>query len=209
MASLSCPRVLVRRSLSRIPVSLLGQPAHPRACPRPRARPPLSPPHLPRLLSSHPRPGSAVRPASALDHHLPEGTLTDEAPPELRGASSMALPTPQYALAVGETVVVGSKTDDDKRYTIERCVPFAAGSSSPLSGFHTSLTLSHTRGASTAWTPTPTRARAWLGVSSARRLPSTCARASTSATSSATSESALSLASPLPHTSLFAKRRPW
>ncbi|TNY21110.1 DNA ligase/mRNA capping enzyme [Rhodotorula diobovata] len=32
----------------------------------------------------------------------------------------MALPTPQYALAVGETVVVGSKTDDDKRYTIER-----------------------------------------------------------------------------------------
>lgn len=58
----------------------------------------------------------------------------------------MALPTPQYALAVGENIVVGSKTDDDKRYTIEQCVPFAAGTPSPLSGFHTSLTLSpHSR----------------------------------------------------------------
>lgn len=54
--------------------------------------------------------------------HVPPGPLQELAPLELAGARDMTLPTPKVHLELFDKVVVGSKTDDNKRYTIEWCV---------------------------------------------------------------------------------------
>ncbi|KPV74029.1 uncharacterized protein RHOBADRAFT_45326 [Rhodotorula graminis WP1] len=51
--------------------------------------------------------------------HVPPGQLQDAAPLDLAGTRDMTLPTPKVRLDVFDKVVVGSKTDDNKRYTIE------------------------------------------------------------------------------------------
>ncbi|GAA5852767.1 hypothetical protein JCM9279_003963 [Rhodotorula babjevae] len=121
MASLFSSRVLVRRPWPP-PRLLRRPPARPR--PRPAAQPPPPRPPPPARFTSSlapaPAPGAPRPTARDLVHlHVPPGPLQDLAPLELAGARDMTLPTRKVRLDQFDKVVVGSKTDDNKRYTIE------------------------------------------------------------------------------------------